>query len=155
MSIEILPVPVDSPDARVLLTEYQAEVRRRWSGPAPAGALTAGAPADPELGPPEGVFLLARLDGRPAGCAGVRALGPGTAELKRLYVRPGARGHGLGRRLLAAAEDAARGLGHARLRLDTMAEMPEARALYTAAGYLDIPAYNTNPYAADWLEKAL
>ncbi|MFJ5234844.1 GNAT family N-acetyltransferase [Kitasatospora sp. NPDC088391] len=149
------PEPVGSPDARWLLTEYRAEIHRRWSGPAPADPLPAEAPADLELGPPEGVFLLARLDGRPVGCAGVRVLEPGTAELKRLYVREEARGHGLGRRLLAAAEDAARGLGHTRLRLDTMAEMPEARALYTAAGYLDVPAYNTNPYAADWLEKAL
>ncbi|MFK0192252.1 GNAT family N-acetyltransferase [Kitasatospora sp. NPDC090308] len=168
---EIRPEPVDSPDARLLLTEYQAEVRRRWSGPPPAGALPAEeAPADLELTAPRGgVFLLARLDGRPAGCAGVRTLAadpadpgaptvsgaPGSAELKRLYVRPSARGHGLGRALLAAAEDAARALGRTRLRLDTMAEFAEARALYTAAGYADIPPYNTNPYAAHWLEKAL
>ncbi|QKW24104.1 GNAT family N-acetyltransferase [Kitasatospora sp. NA04385] len=151
------PEPVESPGARLLLTEYQAEVYRRWSGPPPAEAMPAGAPADSELAAPHGVFLLARLDGRPAGCAGVRALGtgPGTGELKRLYVRPSARGHGLGRLLLAAAEDAARALGHTRLRLDTMAELAEARALYTAAGYADIPPYNTNPYAAHWLEKAL
>ncbi|MFD7734880.1 GNAT family N-acetyltransferase [Kitasatospora phosalacinea] len=151
----IRPEPVDSPDARLLLAEYQAEVRRRWSGPPPVEPLPAEAPADLELAPPDGVFLLARLDGRPAGCAGVRALGPGTAELKRLYVRPSARGHGLGRLLLAAAEDAARGIGHARLRLDTMAELAEARTLYAAAGYVDIEPYNTNPYAAHWLEKAL
>ncbi|WP_282205053.1 GNAT family N-acetyltransferase [Kitasatospora fiedleri] len=174
---EIRPEPVDSPDARLLLTEYQAEVRRRWSGPPPAGALPVEeAPADLELTAARGgVFLLARLDGRPAGCAGVRTLAadpadaadpavsgtpavsgaPGSAELKRLYVRPSARGHGLGRALLAAAEDAARALGHTRLRLDTMAEFAEARALYTAAGYADIPPYNANPYAAHWLEKTL
>ncbi|RAJ35828.1 acetyltransferase (GNAT) family protein [Kitasatospora sp. SolWspMP-SS2h] len=167
---QIRPEPVDSPDARLLLTEYRAEVRRRWSGLPPAGALPAEeAPADLELTAPRGgVFLLARLDGRPAGCAGVRTLDtdpadpgtpaagtPGSAELKRLYVRPSARGHGLGRALLAAAEDAARALGHTRLRLDTMAEFAEARALYTAAGYADIPPYNTNPYAAHWLEKVL
>ncbi|MFF2818204.1 GNAT family N-acetyltransferase [Kitasatospora cineracea] len=167
---EIRPEPVDSPDARLLLTEYQAEVRRRWSGPPPAEPLPAEAPADLELASPQGVFLIARLDGHPVGCAGVRAFGtapdatrgaapgtaaPGTAELKRLYVRPAGRGHGLGRLLLAAAEDAARALGHARLRLDTMAELAEARALYTATGYTDIPPYNTNPYAAHWLEKAL
>ncbi|MFJ5881259.1 GNAT family N-acetyltransferase [Kitasatospora cineracea] len=158
---EIRPEPVDSPDARLLLTEYQAEIHRRWSGPPPAEPLPAEAPADLELAPPQGVFLLARLDGHPVGCAGIRTLdtapntAPGTAELKRLYVRPTGRGHGLGRLLLAAAEDAARSLGHARLRLDTMAELAEARALYTAAGYTDIPPYNTNPYAAHWLEKAL
>jgi GNAT superfamily N-acetyltransferase len=162
---EIRPEPVAAPDARLLLTADQAEVHRRWSGPPPTEPLPTEAPADLELAPPQGVFLLARLDGRPAGCAGVRAFGaapastrntvPGTAELKRLYVRPDARGHGLGRLLLAAAEDAARTLGHTRLRLDTMAELAEARALYTAAGYTDIPPYNTNPYAAHWLEKAL
>ncbi|MFF4345606.1 GNAT family N-acetyltransferase [Kitasatospora sp. NPDC001540] len=156
----VRPEPVDSPDARLLLAEYQAEVRRRWSGPPPAEPLPAEAPADLELAPPDGVFLLARLDGHPVGCAGVRAFAPApatpaTGELKRLYVRPSARGHGLGRLLLAAAEDAARALGHARLRLDTMAELAEARTLYTATGYADIPPYNTNPYAAHWLEKAL
>ncbi|MFC8717467.1 GNAT family N-acetyltransferase [Kitasatospora sp. NPDC057198] len=163
----VRPEPVDSPDARLLLTEYQAEVRRRWSGPPPAEPLPAGAPADLELAAPDGVFLLARLDGRPVGCAGVRSFTPAptaapttpatpsTGELKRLYVRPEARGHGLGRLLLTAAEDAARALGHARLRLDTMAELAEARALYADSGYADVPPFNTNPYAAHWLEKSL
>ncbi|RKE17984.1 GNAT family N-acetyltransferase [Streptomyces sp. TLI_171] len=152
---EIRPEPVESPDARLLLTEYRAEIHRRWSGPAAAGKLPAEAPPDLELGPPDGVFLLARLDGRPAGCAGVRTFSAGTAELKRLYVRPAGRGRGLGRALLAAAEDAARALGHTRLRLDTMAELTEARALYAAAGYLDIPPYTGGPHIAHWLEKTL
>jgi hypothetical protein len=57
--------------------------------------------------------------------------------------------------MLRALEEAARGLGCARIVLDTAAPLDEAQKLYTAAGYVSIPAYNANPYAAAWFEKRL
>ena len=72
-----------------------------------------------------------------------------------MYVVPDARGRGLARRLLAAIEDAARELGYERVRLDTGASQPHARALYESAGYHEVPDYNDNPYAAYHAEKLL
>ena len=89
------------------------------------------------------------------GCGAVRRLDPDTAEIKRMWVDPGARGLGVGRSLLAALEAAAGELGCRAVRLDTAAPLIEALALYRAAGYVEIPAYNENPYAAHWLEKRL
>jgi ribosomal protein S18 acetylase RimI-like enzyme len=70
-----------------------------------------------------------------------------------MWVDPAARGVGVGRSLLAALERAAVQLGCTTVRLDTAASLREALALYRSAGYLDIPAYNDNRYAAHWLAK--
>ena len=91
----------------------------------------------------------------PSGCAGLRLIGPGIAELTRMFVHPRARRTGGGHALLAAAEDAARDLGSHTMRLDTRADLIEARALYTAHGYAEIPAYSHGPYADHWYEKHL
>ena len=108
-----------------------------------------------EFSPPHGVFLVARLDGIAVGCGAIRALDADSAEIKRMWVDPSARRLGIGRRLLSALESAATELGCHNVRLDTAAYLTEALPLYRSAGYLDIPAYNDNPYAAHWLEKAL
>lgn len=85
----------------------------------------------------------------------MRLIGPGVAEIKRMYVAPRARRHGLGRRLLRELERGAAELGCRTVRLDTMAAMAEAGALYRSAGYEPIADYDGNPLAAVWMERAL
>jgi putative acetyltransferase len=91
------------------------------------------------------VILLAELDGDVVGCAAVREFAPGIAELKRLYVRPPARGAGLGRALSVEAIERARRAGFASIRLDTLPEMTAATALYRGLGFHEIPPYRHNP----------
>jgi ribosomal protein S18 acetylase RimI-like enzyme len=99
--------------------------------------------------PPGGRLYLARVDGAPAGCVGLRPLGAEAerkrAEMKRLYLRPGYRGLGLGRRLAELAVAEARNAGYDRVVLDTLADMAAARALYASLGFREIPAYYDNP----------
>ena len=89
--------------------------------------------------PPSGALLLSR------GCVALRPLDDTTCELKRLYVRPQARGGGLGRRLAEAAVAEARRLGYTRMRLDTVPGMETAQALYEQLGFRETAPYRTNP----------
>src|SRR5262249_25237300 len=100
-----------------------------------------------DYSPPAGALLLARVDGEPVGCAALRRIDAATGELKRLYVRPGHRGLGLGRRLTETAVEAARERGYRRLRLDTTPEMAAAQDLYRSLGFREIAAYRENPVA--------
>jgi GNAT superfamily N-acetyltransferase len=98
-----------------------------------------------EYGPPRGAFLLAEASGRAIGCVGLRAFDPTTGEIKRLYVDPAARGLGAGRALAEGIVARAREIGYARLVLDTLPSMSEARALYVRLGFAPIAPYRFNP----------
>ena len=96
-------------------------------------------------GPPRGVLLLAEIEGRLAGCAAVRPLEDAICELKRVYVHADYRGAGLGRLLTETALQAAREMGYARIRLDTLPQMEPAQSLYESLGFYDIHAYYGEP----------
>jgi GNAT superfamily N-acetyltransferase len=120
-----------------------------------ASSAETGQPPPADLDPPNGVLLLARVEGEPAGLAGVRHLDTDVAEVKSMYVVPEHRGHGLGSTLLREVERIAAERGCTRTRLDTSDYLTDAISLYRAAGYREVPDYNGNPKANLWFERQL
>ncbi len=96
--------------------------------------------------PPSGRLLLATRGEEALGCVALHALTEDVCEMKRLYVRPAARGTGLGRRLVERVITEARGIGYGRMRLDTIqGKMDRAIALYRQFGFRETAPYYTNP----------
>jgi GNAT superfamily N-acetyltransferase len=116
-------------------------------------ALCGGPSATPsDFSPPGGAFIVGFFDGVPICGGGIKALGNGAGEIKRMYVAPEFRGRGFAPALIKALEDTARDLGHRVMRLDsTSATWP----IYRAARYRAIADYNDNPHADFWGEKRL
>ena len=151
--IEIRPVDPGHRDAEACLRAYFAELdRRSESGFDPA----AGISAEPyELVPPAGLFVVAYADGTAVGCGAVKHHPGEASQIKRMWVSESARGHGIGRRLLAALEAEALRGGASTLRLETHGALVEAIAMYRSAGYAEVPAFNDEPFADHWFEKQL
>ena len=106
--------------------------------------------------PPGGDLLIARDGDLVVGCVGVRPLGLGICEMKRLYVQPRARKTGLGRQLAQAIIKSARKLGYVTMQLDTLEKLTAALGLYHALGFTQTSPYYTNPLeGVVYLELAL
>ena len=154
MDLKLEPAGRDEPEVRVLFDAFIREA----DGPLDIdldieAEIAAGPPA--ELAGPDGVLLLARVDGEPAGLGGVRHLDTDVAEVKSMYLSPAHRGEGLARRLLTELEEIARQRGCRAVRLDTSDYLTGAVRLYRAAGYREVPDYNANPKADLWFERPL
>lgn len=144
----------DDADARALLDAYIADRVATWTDDArPYQPKTAPAA---QLTPPHGALLVARLDGAPVGVGGVRRI-PSDAgawfEVKHLFASPAARGHGVGKALLAALEQRAIDLGATDVVLDTNDSLAAAGGLYLAAGFARVEPFNDNPNANAWFRK--
>jgi DNA-binding MarR family transcriptional regulator len=152
-SVEIRLVDPEHPNARACLAEYVAELNRRSDrGFDP----TMGATALPhEVRPPAGAFFVAYLHGEAIGCGAVKHHDGAPAEIKRMWIAPAARGLGLGRRLLAELEACAAAGGARVAHIETSDVLREALALYRSAGWIEVPAFNDEPFADRWLEKRL
>jgi GNAT superfamily N-acetyltransferase len=141
----------DSLKAVWAMSQYFDELDARFVGGFDAtGALDAAAAG---FTSPGGVFVIAELGDEVVGCGGVQCLDQATAEVKRMWVSPAARGFGLGKRLLARLEHEAVALGRRRVVLDTNEVLGEAIAMYRSSGYTAIERYSDNPYAHHWFEK--
>jgi GNAT superfamily N-acetyltransferase len=152
---------VDGESAHRLLVEYfEARAAGFPGGP---NAYRTVFPSPEQFEKPCGVFIVAEDDesGSQAdvGCGGIRELSTATTgrrfEVKHLYLRPHARGRGLGRALLTELEAKAKALGGTELVLDTNASLEAAGGLYRSSGFIGIPAYNDNPNATNWYLKRL
>jgi GNAT superfamily N-acetyltransferase len=98
---------------------------------------------------------VAYLDDAPAACGALVRHDDVTAEIKRMWVHPDARGRGVAKQLLAHLESTASRLGYQRVVLDTNAVLTEAITMYQRNGYTATTRYNDNPYAMLWFEKAI
>ena len=151
--VDIRAVDPTHPDARRSVASYFAELDRRSdSGFDPA----AGISAEPhELRPPAGLLLVAYLRAEPVGCGAVKHHDDAPSEIKRMWVADHARGLGIGRRLLAEPRPRRRAAGRRSARLETNRALTEAIAMYRSADYVEVPAFNDEPFAHHWFEKRL
>ena len=113
------------------------------------------APDHSDLIPPTGVFLVGFVDADAVACGAVKCLEGGVGYIKRMWVDTSVRGLGLGRRMLAALEEAALDLGCTLSRLETNRALTEAIRLYRSSGYREVAPFNDEAYAHHWFEKPL
>jgi hypothetical protein len=108
-----------------LLSELSAELSALYDDEDSGALIPPGVPG------PRGAFVVAWLDGVPVGCGAIRpARAPNTAEVKRMYVRPAARGKGISRQILQKLETLAVGFGYTTIILETGVGQPAAIGLY-------------------------
>ena len=137
--LSIERVWLDDVDVQLLIAQLNADLSARY--PEPGALVFSLDPADIVDG--VGTLLMAELGGRPVGCAAFRVLDdqPGSAEIKRMYVAPSARGKKIGAALLDEVEHRARALGITRFALETGPRQPEAQGLFERAGYVECPPW--------------
>lgn len=140
--VDLRQVPIGDADAQALIEQVQQEYVVLYGG-------RDESPVDhAEFVAPLGAFFLGRLDGVPVVSGAWRrrtdvevAGTTNTAEIKRMYVVPAARGLGLARRMLAHLEATAHAAGVEAMILETGLRQPEAIALYESCGYVAIPGF--------------
>ncbi len=138
--MELIRRPYGHPDVVVLTDQVQAHYRELYGGPGDQSKVDVD-----DFEPPNGYFVVGYLDGQPVAMGGWRRLGdrPGlpsqdTAEIKRMYVAPSARGRGLSRVVMAELENSAREAGVEWLVLETGRPQTSAVVLYRSSGYTDV-----------------
>lgn len=149
---ELTEEAFDGPGAATLFPGLTAELQELYAD------LTAEVPprlTAEDVEPPDGRWLVAYSDGVPIGCAALRRLDDQTAEIKRVYVVPDARGTGVARSLIGRLETIAREVGYRAMRMDTGPRQQASVALFRSLGYRPIADYSGNPLAAFWAEKSL
>ena len=143
MEIVQIETPEEIDAVRHLVREFFAfaltEDPSAKNAPAFAGVDEQLAALPGIFGPPDGAFLLASVDGKPAGCVALRADAPGVCEVKRMYVRPDFRGLRVGKALVAALIETSRALGYRKIVLDTFHTFRAAQYLYRKAGFVEVP----------------
>lgn len=149
--VRVAVVDPNHPDARSCIRAYVAELAQRF-GFDPSLSISA---TDKELTPPSGLLLVARLHAEPVGCGALKLHPDRSAEIKRMWVSPGVRGLGLGRRILAELEARAAEHDVRTLRLETNGALTEAIALYRAYGYREVEPFNDEHYAHHWFSKGV
>ncbi len=95
--------------------------------------------------PPMGCIILAKDHSQVLGCIALKPIGEGVCEMKRLYVRPGARGKSLGKKLVEELIDFAKKVGYKTMKLDTISSLKEAINLYQSKGFVKTEPYVYNP----------
>ena len=143
--------PADSADVRWCFRQYDTELATRFGYDVDT-ALPLGID---DLNPPQGQVLIVRDGGAAVGCGAVKLLDDGIGEIKRMWVSPSVRGHGLGGRLLAALESAATEAGKTATRLETNEQLGPALEMYRTRGYVEVEPFNDEPFATHWLRKEL
>ncbi|WP_212709776.1 GNAT family N-acetyltransferase [Rhodococcus sp. 14-2483-1-1] len=147
-----------SEPASEILYRYYADVVGRFHGREASDIEVRGAMVDDpsdDLAGDSGTFVVAYAEQSVIGCGGARFISDDAAELTRIFVDPIGRRGGVGASLIGYIENLVRESGRSRIRLDTRADLVEARRLYSRLGYVDVPAFNSEPYAEVWLEKQL
>jgi GNAT superfamily N-acetyltransferase len=134
-TLEFREEAYDGPVVQSLVAALQQEYVARYGGPDTAPVHPA------EFAPPTGRFLVGYLDAQPVASGGLRRIGADVVEIKRMYVVPSWRGHGLSRQVLARLEELAGRLGADRVVLETGLEQPEAMRLYETSGFERIEGF--------------
>ncbi len=97
--------------------------------------------------PPLGCIILAKDENQVLGCIALKPIGEDVCEMKRLYVRPAARGKGLGNQLVEELIGFAQKVGYKTMKLDTISSLKEAIKLYRSKGFVETNPYVYNPLA--------
>jgi GNAT superfamily N-acetyltransferase len=143
MTITVSPEDPQSPEAQELLNAFVEEVRHRYEAPpADVGDF------DPALvSVPKSAFLVARVEGRAVGCGALVPMEDDIVEIKRMFVHPHERGHGIAKKILDRLQSLAREFDYDRIRLETGTKQPESIALYGKSGFYRVP--NFPPFEND------